>query len=146
MRVSGPGRLLPYPKPITVKPGSFGVLATMAPATSARRRGGDGEWQVPVGEGTGRRVGTPCGPGFVIVPRYDPGRRRRWPALSETEAFFSLALHAVNLLPHGPAGPRRWAGCRGRECSACLLAVALSPTWTRPAALGARPRRRAPGI
>jgi hypothetical protein len=65
---------------------------------------GDGEWQVPVGDGTGRRVGAPCEPGFVIVPRYDPSAETALAPLSETEAFFTLALHAVNLLPHGPAG------------------------------------------
>lgn len=99
---AGPDRLLPYPKPITVKPGSFGVLADMAP--DVLDGSGDGEWQVPVGDGTGRRVGEPCEPGFVIVPRYDPSAETALAPLSETEAFFTLALHAVNLLPHGPAG------------------------------------------
>lgn len=99
---SGPGRLLPYPKPITVKPGSFGVLADMAPDLPAA--GGDGEWQVPVGGNTGRRVGRPCEPGLVIVPRYDPSAETVLVRLTETEAFFTLALHAVNLLPHGQAG------------------------------------------
>jgi hypothetical protein len=98
----GPGRLLPYPKPITVKPGSFGVLADMAPDTLKGEC--DGEWQVPVGSGSGRRVGVPCEPGYVVVPRYDPSAETALIRLSETEAFFTLALHAVNLLPHGPAG------------------------------------------
>ena len=98
----GPGRLLPYPKPITVKPGSFGALADMAPELLVGQS--DGEWQVPVGEGSGRRVGAPCEPGFVIVPRYDASAETALVELSETEAFFTLALHAVNLLPHGPVG------------------------------------------
>jgi hypothetical protein len=100
-----PGRLLPYPKPITVKPGSFGVLADMKPdALEMLEDEGDAEWQVPVGDGTGRRVGRPCVPGFVITPRYDPSADTALVRLSETEAFFTLALHAVNLLPHGPSG------------------------------------------
>jgi hypothetical protein len=99
---AGRGRLLPYPKPITVKPGSFGVLADMAPDVLEGE--GDGEWQVPVGEGTGRLVGGACEPRFVIVPRYDPSAATALIRLSETEAFFTLALHAVNLLPHGRAG------------------------------------------
>lgn len=105
---AGPGRLLPYPKPITVKPGSFGALADMAPEMPEGE--GDGEWLVPVGAGAGagpgpgRRVGAPCEPGFVVVPRYDAAAETTLVPLSETEAFFTLALHAVNLLPHGTVG------------------------------------------
>jgi hypothetical protein len=116
---SGPGRLLPYPKPITVKPGSFGVLADMAPAVL--EGDGDGEWLVPVGDGTGRRVGDPCEPGYVIAPRYDPSAQTALVALSETEAFFTLALHAVNLLPHGPAGTEA-LGRLAAECACYALA------------------------
>jgi hypothetical protein len=116
---SGPGRLLPYPKPITVKPGSFDVLADMAPAVLEGE--GDGEWLVPVGDGTGRRIGQPCEPGFVIVPRYDPSAETALVALSETEAFFILALHAVNLLPHGPTGSQA-LGRLAAECACYALA------------------------
>jgi hypothetical protein len=116
---SGPGRLLPYPKPITVKPGSFGVLADMAPEVLDGE--GDGEWLVPVGDGTGRRVGGACEPGFVIVPRYDPSAETELVGLSETEAFFTLALHAVNLLPHGPAGSEALGRLAG-ECACYALA------------------------
>ncbi|HEY1446782.1 MAG TPA: hypothetical protein VGF51_18055 [Acidimicrobiales bacterium] len=115
----GPGRLLPYPKPITVKPGSFGVLADMAPEVLDGE--GDGEWLVPVGDGTGRRVGGACEPGFVIVPRYDPSAETALVGLSETEAFFTLALHAVNLLPHGPAGSEA-LGRLAAECACYALA------------------------
>jgi len=114
-----PGRLLPYPKPITVKPGSFGVLADMAPDLLDGE--GDGEWQVPVGDGTGRRVGRPCRPGFVIVPRYDPSADTALVRLSETEAFFTLALHAVNLLPHGPSGSEA-LGRLAAQCACYALA------------------------
>ncbi len=121
---AGPGRLLAYPKPITVKPGSFAVLAEMDPGPlgdgwfgEGGEPGGEprGEWLVPVGERTGRRVGDPCRPGFVIVPRYDPAAETALTPLSETEAFFMLALHAVNLLPHSASGTealgRLAAGC-----------------------------------
>jgi hypothetical protein len=123
---AGPGRLLAYPKPITVKPGSFAVLAEMDPGPLGDGwygedggEGGEGEpggeWLVPVGERAGRRVGDPCGPGFVIVPHYDPAAETTLTRLSETEAFFTLALHAVNLLPHGASGTealgRLAAGC-----------------------------------
>ena len=128
------GRLLPYPKPITVKPGSFGVLVDMAPAQL--EGGGDGEWQVPVGDGTGRRVGQPCEPGFVIVPRYNAAAATALVAMSETEAYFTLALHAVNLLAHGSAGSEALGRLAARCASytltysdldaACELVLGLS--------------------
>ena len=124
---AGPGRLLPYPKPITVKPGSFGVLADMAPDVLDGLEGldgeGDREWLVSVGSGTGRRVGSPCEPGFVIVPRYDPSAATELTALSETEAFFTLALHAVNLLPHGAAGSEA-LGRLAAHCASYALTYA----------------------
>lgn len=59
---------------------------------------------MPVGPGTGRTIGRACPPGIVVVPRYDPAARTELTPLSDTEAFFYLALNAVNLLPHGGAG------------------------------------------
>ncbi len=99
------GRVLPYAKPITVKPGSFGVLADMAPSDSHADDGVDGsEWHVTVGEGTGRAIGQACRPAVVVVPHYEAGAQTTLTPLSATEAFFSLALNAVNLVPHGAAG------------------------------------------
>ena len=99
------GEFLPYPKPITVKPGSFAVLPDLHPD---RGPGGGRlvgkEWQVPVGGDTGLRVGRACPPRLVIVPRYERGAPTRLRPLSDTEAFLTLALHAVNLLPHGATG------------------------------------------
>ena len=59
-----------------------------------------------VGEGTGRAIGTPCVPGFVIVPHHDAGAETTLTPLSDTQAFFALALNAVNLVAHGSAGTR----------------------------------------
>ena len=122
-------QLLPYAKPITVKPGSFAVLPDMDPdrdgAPGAGAWAGE-EWQVAVGEDTGRAgSGAACAPGFVIVPRYDAGAATCLTPLSDTEAFFSLALNAVNLLPHGSAGQR----ALGRLAAQCelLLADLLGP-------------------
>jgi HprK-related kinase A len=118
-------RLLPYPKPITLKAGSFAVLRDLDPAAEpgdvgARACAGgapEWQWQIPVGTGTARRVGEPCEPAFVVVPRYDPGGATELVPMSETEAFLTLALNAVNLIPHEAAGTealgRLAAGC---EC------------------------------
>jgi hypothetical protein len=124
-----PGRLLPYPKPITVKPGSFSALASLDPGPFADGWFGEDyvargvEWQVPVGAERGLAVGEPCRPGFVIVPRYDPSAGTSLTRLSETEAFFTLALHAVNMLPHGADAP----GALGRLAADCeCYALAMS--------------------
>jgi hypothetical protein len=105
------GQLLPYPKPITLKAGSFAVLPELDPdaGRSPGLGGGAGrwageEWQVAVGGDTGRRVGQACAPRLVVVPRFAAGVPTHLTPLSNTEAFLSLALHAVNLLPHGVAG------------------------------------------
>lgn len=101
------GELLPYPKPITVKAGSFGVLSDLEPdrcgSAGAGPCGGE-EWQVAVGGDSGLRVGRACPPRLVVAPRYERGAPTRLVPLSDTEAFLTLALHAVNLLPHGAAG------------------------------------------
>jgi hypothetical protein len=101
------GRLVPYPKPITLKPGSFDVLSDMTPADCSgpgRDPWAGEEWHVAVGTGTGRRIGRACKPGIVVVPRYVAGAGTALTALSATEAFFALAVNAVNLVPHGSVG------------------------------------------
>jgi len=145
------GRLMPYPKPITVKAGSFDVLSDMAPdvpSESGHRPWVGQEWHVAVGEDTGRRVGRPCVPGFVVVPRYDAGAETVLTPLSETDAFFALALNAVNLIPHGSEGTRALGelakGCRCfsltmsdlDEACRLLFDVLAAPTDGVPAALG----------
>jgi hypothetical protein len=119
------GQVLPYAKPITVKAGSFAVLADMDPDRDAEPGAGPWageEWQVPVGPDTGRRVGRDCAPRLVIVPRYVANAPTRLTPLSDTEAFFSLALHAVNLLPHGAAGNQA-VGQLATQCSCYALTM-----------------------
>jgi hypothetical protein len=118
------GMLLPYPKPITVKPGSFAVLADMDPGARTEPGSDNGtgqEWQVAVGEGTGRGIGTPCVPGFVIAPHFDADADTTLSPLSETQAFFTLAMNAVNLVPHGSVGTSA-LGRLAAECQCFSLA------------------------
>lgn len=145
------GQLLPYAKPITVKPGSFAALPDMDPdrdgAPGAGAWAGE-EWQVPVAADTGRRVGAASAPGFVIVPRYVAGAAACLTPLSDTEAFLSLALHAVNLLTHGTAGSEAVGRLAARCCcysltmsdlgEACALVLDLvGQTAPPPPLLGA---------
>jgi hypothetical protein len=101
------GELQPYPKPITVKPGSFTALSDLDPSSGLDLGLGGSwtgeEWQVATGAGTGLRIGRACEPGVVVVPRYDPGAETALTPLTDTEAFFALAVNAVNLLAHGGA-------------------------------------------
>jgi hypothetical protein len=119
------GRLMPYAKPLTVKPGSFAVLSDMRPDVSVESRHGPWagqEWQVAVGDGTGRRIGRPCVPGFVVVPRYDAAAETALTPLSDTEAFFALAVNAVNLIPHGSEGTSA-LGRLAKRCRCFSLTV-----------------------
>jgi hypothetical protein len=115
------GQLLPYPKPITVKPGSFAALWDVS--TLDGRGGGDGsadqEWHLAVGDRAFGHGGEPCVPGFVLVPRYEPGAPTRLERLSETSAFLELALNAVNFTDHGDAGTE----ALGALVSSCECAV-----------------------
>ena len=116
------GRLLPYPKPITVKEGSFALLRDVG-APDGRVRG-DGvsvqEWLLAVG--AVGCLGEPCGPGYVVVPRYEPGVPTRLEPVSETRAFLELSLNAVNLIDHGDRSTEAMgalvAGC---ECAVLTM-------------------------
>jgi hypothetical protein len=118
------GRLLPYPKPITVKPGSFAALQDVS--TADGRGEGDGsddhEWHLAVGDGGFGHTGEPCLPRFVIVPRYEPGAPTRLERLSETTAFLELALNAVNFTDHGD-GATEALGALVAGCDCAVLTM-----------------------
>jgi hypothetical protein len=100
------------------------VLSDMDPGAWPEPGSGHGmgqEWQVAVGEGTGRGIGTPCAPGFVIAPHFDADVGTTLSPLSETQAFFALAVNAVNLVPHGSVGISALGRLAG-ECQCFSLA------------------------
>ncbi len=130
------GRLVPYAKPITVKQGSFAVLSDMGPDVGLESGHGPWagqEWQVAVGDGTERRIARPCVPGFVVVPRYEAAVATVLTPLSDTEAFFALAVNAVNLIPHGSEGTRALGrlakGCRCFSLTMSDLDEACRLVW-----------------
>ena len=96
------GCLLPYAKPIAVKPGSTDALRDMrTPAFGDADDLLAGDWLIAVGDDVCRPVGAPCVPELVVVPSYQPGHATQLRSLSETEAFVALAVNAVNLAEHG---------------------------------------------
>jgi HprK-related kinase A len=118
------GRLLPYAKPIALKPGSTDALRDMRPPAV----GGvdavcaDGAWLLAVGDDACRPVGGPCVPELVVVPRYLPGHATQLTPLSETEAFVALAVNAVNFAEHGTTGSRALGDLVHRcECVALTI-------------------------
>jgi len=117
------GRLLPYAKPIAVKPGSTDVLRDMrAPAIGADDPGADEDWLLPVGDEVSRPVGGPCVPQLVVVPRFESGHVTQLKPLSETEAFVTLAVNAVNFVEHGTDGARALGDLVTRcECVALTM-------------------------
>lgn len=119
------GQLLPYPKPIAMKPGGVGAhLETEHPSAADALDGSwdSGERYVPVGPGTTRPVGQACQPGLVVVPRYESEATTALIPLSDTEAFLSLAVNAVNLLSHGSAGTAV-LGLLVARCTCVLLTM-----------------------
>ncbi len=117
------GRLLPYAKPIAVKPGSTDVLRDMRPPViGADNLGADEDWLLPVGDEVSRPVGGPCVPELVVVPRFEPGHVTQLKPLSETEAFVALAVNAVNFVEHGSDGARALGDLVTRcECVALTM-------------------------
>jgi hypothetical protein len=129
-------QLLPYPKPLALKPGSFAVLNDLRPATDVTPSHyvGD-EWYLPVQHIANGMVGKPCDPRFVIVPHFATDAVTALVPLTRTEAFLALATNSVNLDDHGAGGAQMLGelvdrcGCYRLEMSdltqACHLVMAL---------------------
>ena len=148
------GRLLPYAKPIAVKPGSTDVLRDMRPPAigSADDLRADEDWLLPSVTTFGRPVGGPCVPELVVVPRFEPGHVTQLKPLSETEAFVTLAVNAVNFVEHGTDGARALGELVTRcECVALTMSDLEEAVEARTAADGGRSRpdgtvTRGPGV
>jgi hypothetical protein len=95
---------LPFPKPIAIKPGSFGVLAHLCPESDAGLV--TEEWYLrPAQLGPGS-LGRPCAPTVCIIPRFDGDGTNQITQLSSTELFLALTVNSVNLSHHGEAGTK----------------------------------------
>jgi hypothetical protein len=94
----------PYPKPISVKPGSQCVLRDLEPPPwpGATRAGGD--WWVPPAAIRSDCVAGPAPPSFVIALRYLPGAPTSLVAMRPAQAVMALAENSFNLPGQGRAG------------------------------------------
>ena len=92
----------PYPKPLGIDPGSWGILQSLRPVVDPSlvpflEEG----WHVPPGA-IGRDVVAPaCEPGFVITPRYERGASTELVEIRRSEAMVVLAENAFNITTFG---------------------------------------------
>jgi len=130
------GRLLAFPKPLAVKPGSFGVLGELEPVLAGPWAAfSGGQWHVAPAAIREGAVGPACSPQLVLVPRYVPGGRTALTVLTKAEAFLAVAFNTAYFDRLGTRGARLlgelvdYCDCYGLEMSdldeACRLVLGL---------------------
>jgi HprK-related kinase A len=111
------GLVQPYPKPLSVDPGSFGVLADLEPALDAGAARWLGtQWHLDPRAVGLPALGEPSRPALVVTPRYEPGCETTLEALDRADALVLLCENSFNLKRFGTAGFRALA----RTVCACL--------------------------
>jgi hypothetical protein len=95
-------RLLPYPKPVTLKSGSFDVLRHLRPVVHKSLTAE--EWYVRPHDIRPGAVASPCALVAAVMPLYASGAETTLTPLSNTDAFLSLLINSVNLDRHGREG------------------------------------------
>jgi hypothetical protein len=129
----------PFPRPLTLEPGSFAALVDFDPEAASWWAGQDAQrsYHVPAARLGPAPLGRPCPPRVVMFPRYRPGTATRLQPIGTAEALLELATNAFNLDQHGGGGLRRLAGVT-QQCScfrldvsdladACRLVLAVAP-------------------
>jgi hypothetical protein len=101
----GDGRIEAYPKSLSLDPGSWGVLADLAPEPDP---GGVsellGEWHVDPHSIRADAVVASAAPAFVIAPTYEAGSATVLTAIPRSEAVFRLAQNSFDLARHRRVG------------------------------------------
>jgi len=110
--------VVPYPKSLSVDPGSWDVLADLAP-----RLPGDlaafsiTQWQVDPRAVRHDAIAAPCPVALVIAPRYAAGEPTRAEPVSRAVGVRLLAENSFNFADHGAAGLAVLAAVvRGADC------------------------------
>jgi hypothetical protein len=98
----GSGLVEPFPRSLSVDPGSWEVLADLEPELPA----GIGpyvraQWQVPPRSIRADAVADTCRPRFVITPQYRAGSTTRLEPLGRADAVRTMAEHSFNFRRHG---------------------------------------------
>lgn len=111
----------PYPKALTLDPGSWEDLPMMRPTVD---RGVEpfvaSQWNVEPSRIRTDALATECRPGFVVTPRYELGARATVEEMSRSSTLALLVESAFNLEAHGANGFRRLAEV-ARSCACYRL-------------------------
>jgi hypothetical protein len=95
------GDIEPYPKPISLDEGSWGLFPELDPSP----RIGDGtpftQWQVPVGAIGAGRVSPVCRARWVVFPKYEAGAETRLTAITRGEALVEWAKNTFRFNQQG---------------------------------------------
>jgi hypothetical protein len=130
-------QVLPYPKPISLKPGSFHLFEGLSGRPDQANRFTGEEWYLRPDDIRPNAIGGPSNAAILVVPCFAPERATSLTALSSTEAFLALTINSVNLEKHGEQGARLLADvvarCEAYELvmsdldQACDLVLSLIP-------------------
>jgi hypothetical protein len=112
------GRIHPYPKPLSVDAGSWGVLADLKPDLSEEATTYlMGQWHVSPTSIRPDAVAGVTRARLVVSPRYRAGEKTKLEEISRAEAVLMLADNSFNFGLHGGDGLRALADVvRGCTC------------------------------
>lgn len=113
-------RVHPYPKPLSLDPGSWPLFAESRPPGPDDLV--DLQWQVPASSFRPDAVAPECSPGVVVFPRYEEGATTALERAGQAEALMALAGNALNLRQLGLEGATTLAVVAER-CPAYRLTV-----------------------
>lgn len=93
------GFIVPYPKALSIDPGSWTVLADLKPAVqSGAEHLAAAQWQVPAADIRDGAVSTTRSrPRVIVVPRYVAGARTSLESLTPGEALLAVLQQTFNL-------------------------------------------------
>lgn len=110
------GRIRPYPKALSVDPGSYGPLADLEPTVpAAARRFLPDQWQVLPTAIRAGAVASTATPRLVVLPRYVAGQATELRPLSRADALIAVAGCAFTF-DDDPAGTLAALGAVLRSC------------------------------
>ena len=111
-------QIAPYPKPISIDPGSWTVLADLRPDLEARFQPFvHDQWHVVPDSIRPGATGEPCAARLVVSPRFEAGARTTLEPMSRAQTVLTLAEHAFNFASHAAEGLHTLAEVvRGCEC------------------------------
>jgi hypothetical protein len=98
-------QIQPYPKPLSIDPGSWEVLAALRPAVEARFLPYvHDQWHVVPDSIRPGAVAAACPARLIVRPRYEAGAKTTIEPMSRAQAVFTLAENAFNFASHKTDG------------------------------------------